>query len=374
MPPTEKKSLLARTQQWYARIERPFSSISLIGGFVFDALTLTRVDELWENSWVLAHLAIVTICAIIINLVENEGAAEENPAKLHFWLVNIMQFFFGGIFSTFLVFYFRSGTITTSWPFLVVLAAAFIANERLKRHYTRFAFQISLLFLSYYLFLIYLMPILFHIINTPVFILSGITSLVVIGILLYVLRKFSHERFQGKELWLVELCIAVIFVGMNVLYFYNLIPPLPLSLKTGDIYQSLVVNGPGQYTVQHEDQGWFSFFDWSETIHIVPGDPLYAYTAVFSPTALNTQIVHVWQYYDPTTNNGSGGWVTRGRIPLALTGGADGGYRTFSLVPNITAGAWRVNVETPRGQLIGQLRFNVVVATSEPELATQQID
>ena len=57
--PEEKKTLLSRAQNFYARIEGPFSSLSLIAGFVFDAVTLTRVDEFWENFWVVGHLAIV---------------------------------------------------------------------------------------------------------------------------------------------------------------------------------------------------------------------------------------------------------------------------------------------------------------------------
>jgi hypothetical protein len=365
-----KKSILERTRKFYARIERPFSSISLVAGFVFDAITLTRVDQFWENFWVVAHLAIVTICAVIINLIDNTDHDELNPEKLHFWLVNVMQFFFGGIFSTFLVFYFRSGTFITDWPFLAILAAAFIANERLKHHYARLAFQLSLLFLSYYAFAIYLLPIFFHEISTPIFILSGVTALVAIGAIISILRRFSHERFVGKTKWISRGSIIGIFIAVNFLYFYNLIPPLPLSLKTAGIYQSLVVNAPGSYTVQAENQGWLSFFNWDETIHIAPNGNLYAYTAIFSPTSFNTKIVHQWQYYDPTQE----AWITRGEIPLATTGGADGGYRTFSLMPNIAAGAWRVNVETTGGRLIGQLRFNAVITTTTPSLTTEQID
>ena len=367
-PNPERKTLLARAQGWYARIERPFSSISLIGGFVFDAITLTRVDEFWENFWVLGHLVIVTACALMINLIENADHDEDNPAKLHFWLVNVMQFFFGGIFSTYLVFYFRSGTIAGDWPFLLFLAAAFIANERLKRHYARLAFQIGLLFLAYYAFAIYVLPILFHEISTAVFLLSGIVSLAVISIFIWVLRKFSKERFSGAAKWWTYSAIAAVLVAVNFLYFYNLIPPLPLSLKDAGIYQSLVVNGPGLYTVQAENQGWLKFFEWSETIHVTPGSPLYAYTAIFSPTSFSTNVVDVWQYYQGNS------WVTRTRISLAVTGGADGGWRTFSLIQNPTAGPWRVNVETPRGQLIGQLRFNVIVTTSTPQLQTEEIN
>lgn len=369
-----KRLAVARAREWFAKIERPFSSISLIGGFVFDAITLTRVDEFWENFWVLGHLIIVTSCALMINLIENtSGRDEEDPARLHFWLVNIMQFFFGGIFSTFLVFYFRSGTLIADWPFLALLAVAFISNERLKRHYARLAFQIALLFLSYYAFAIYVLPIIFHQISTPVFILSGVASLLVIGLFILTLRKFSRERFVGRAKWWSRGAIAAIFIGVNLLYFFNLIPPLPLSLKTAGIYQSFVVNSPGNYTAQTESHSWLDYFAWSQTVHIAPGTPLYAYTAIFSPTSLSTQIVHDWEYYDPTANGDAGAWVARGRVSLAVSGGADGGYRTFSEMPNPTAGAWQVDVETPRGQLIGQLRFNVVVTTSTPRLQTVQI-
>jgi hypothetical protein len=372
-----RKELIDRARDFYARIERPFSSISLIAGFVFDAITLTRVDEFWENFWVIGHLLIVTSCALMINLIENSsGHDEEDPSRLHFWLVNVMQFFFGGIFSTFLVFYFRSGTIAADWPFLLLLAVAFVANERLKRHYARLAFQLSLIFLGYYAFAIYVLPILFHQISTGIFILSGVVSLVAIGCIILILRKFSHERFVGAAKWWTRGSILAIFIGMNFLYFFNLIPPLPLSLKDAGVYESLTVQSPGNYTVGYENQSWWQFFDWSQPVVIAPGSPLYAYTAVFSPSSLNPTIMHVWQYYDPNANGtGKGAWVTRSQVTLAVTGGSDGGWRTYSELPNITtAGAWRVNVETTGGRIIGQLRFNVMLTTSTvPQLTTEEI-
>jgi hypothetical protein len=55
-----------------------------------------------------------------------------------------------------------------------------------------------------------------------------------------------------------------------------------------------------------------------------------------------------------------------------VTGGGSQGWRTFSIVPNITGGAWRVNVELPTGALIGQLRFDVAVATTTPLLVPRK--
>jgi hypothetical protein len=93
------------------------------------------------------------------------------------------------------------------------------------------------------------------------------------------------------------------------------------------------------------------------------GHPLYVYSAVFSPTALNTNIVHEWQTYDERR-----GWITADRISLPIRGGRGGGYRTFSTKSGLRAGAWRVNIETPNGALLGRLRFNVSVLTPSDAL------
>src|ERR1035437_607236 len=162
-------SFIKMTKNWYGRFERPISSLSLILGFVFDAFTLKLVDTLWENFWILGHLVIVGTFIALIHLKENEAGDEKNPNKTHFWFVNILQFFFGGLLSTYLVFYFRSVDIFVTWPFILLLAFAFVANESFKRHYIRFSFQISLFFLSIYSFAIFLVPVVLHKIGAWIF-------------------------------------------------------------------------------------------------------------------------------------------------------------------------------------------------------------
>jgi hypothetical protein len=381
-PAPGKYTIFTRAKSWYARFERPISSLSLIGGFVFDAVTLKRVDMYWENLWVVAHLAIVTVCVIWINVLKSNASEkgarpEADPNKLHFWLVNIIQFFFGGILSTYLVFYFRSGTLMTSWPFLLLLATAFIANESLKRSYARIAFQFSLLFLAYYAFAIYLMPILLHMLGTWTFILSGAVSLAAIRLVALIpTRIFRRPKLKGKRKWSVVLAVAGILAAVNALYFLKLIPPLPLSLEDGGIYSSLNVSAPGNYTVTLENgvggdllSRLTQFFKTDTTIHLVPGDSVYAYTAIFSPTALNTDIVHEWQYHDPA----SGAWEIRERVFLSVVGGRTGGYRTFSQKSALDDGSWRVNIETSDNRLIGRLDFEVSTVITRPETQTKTI-
>jgi MFS family permease len=364
-------TLLARLNEWYRKFERPISSISLIGGFVFDALTLRRVDLFWENTWVGVHLFIVAACIFLINLTENRHArGGKDPERLHFWLISILQWFFGGLLSTFLVYYFRTGTFSVSWPFMLMLALAFVANERLKQHYSRLIFQISLLFLSIFAFAIFIVPVILHSMGPSIFILSGIISLVIIGAFLLMLDFAARETFR-KSRWIILSSIAGIFVLVNLLYFYNIIPPLPLALKDAGIYDSLAVNAPGQYTVTAEPQNaWWNFLNAYQPVHIATGTPLFAYTAVFSPAAFNLDVVHEWQHYNDQKNT----WVTMGQVTLAVTGGRDGGYRTFSEEAIATAGKWRVNVKTTDGAIIGRVDFEATFTSSTPTLQTTNIN
>ena len=357
--------MLRHVTGWYVRFERPISSACLVGGFVFDALTLHRVDTFWDNFWVVVHLVVVGACIVLVNRQENAAPDADPSPRARFWLMNLQQFFFGGLLSTLLVFYFRSGSLSASWPFLLVLGVAFAANESLRKHSARMSFQISLFYLSLFCFAIFIVPVLVHAMGPFTFVLSGGVSLGLVALFLRVLKVTAKETFaRGRKELAVS--IATIFLGMNALYFLNLIPPIPLSLVDANVYHSIAKNPNGGYLAQSEERGLLGFFHWTETIHLPPGGTAYAYSAVFSPTSLDTPIVHEWQRYEEKR-----GWVTVSRVELPLVGGRGGGYRTYSIKTQMVPGAWRVNVETPRGALLGRLRFNVVAEAGAPALKSE---
>ncbi len=352
---------------WYGKFERPISSGSLILGFIFDALTLKRVDTLFENIWILAHLVIVAIFIILIHTEKSEVNDEKNPSKKHFWYVNILQFFFGGLFSTYLVLYFRSADIFSTWPFILLLAVAFIANESMKRYYVRLSFQIGLLFLSIYSFAIFLVPVILNKIGAQIFLLSGLVSLALIILFIKILFHFIKDKFEQGESSLkilkkrISYLISGIFILFNILYFTNLIPPIPLSLKDAGVYHSVGKNRFGNYIATTEDQGWLGYFKLYPDFKIINGQPVYVFSAIFSPSNFNLIIVHEWQHYDETQNK----WITESLINLPVVGGRDGGFRTYSARKNIPAGKWRVNRKTIQNQTIGTARFNIIPVETE---------
>jgi hypothetical protein len=290
---------------------------------------------------------------------QNRGGEPGSASKTHFWLVTVLQFLFGGLLSTFLVFYFRSGSLRASWPFFLLLAGAFLANEKLKHRLARLDFQLSFFFLSLFSFAIFIVPVLVHAIGRLVFLLSGGISLGLLWLFLRALEAVGGEALARRRA--PTAYVATIFLAINALYFLNLIPPIPLSLQDAGVDHSVARTADGDYVVQTEDQGWLRFFRLAVRIHEVPGAPVYVYSAVFSPTALNTDIVHEWQAYDRRR-----GWLTTDRVALPVRGGRGGGYRTYSMKRGVWPGAWRVNVETPTGAILGRVRFNVLSPAAEP--------
>lgn len=360
-------TIITYARDWYGKYERPVSSFSLFFGFIFDLLTISRLDATWTSIYISLHLVLIGVFIVVIHKKERYRDDEIDPSKPHFWFVNILQFLFGGILSTFLISYFRSADIFVTWPFIVILGAAFISNEVLKRHYIRLSFQISLYYLSAYSFLIFIIPILLRRIGLGVFLLSGLVSLVFISAFIYILFSLIKDKFSHSKKSLI-LLIGGIFVFINILYLTNLIPPIPLSLKDAGVYHSIERDSAGNYIAKYEDRGTLQYFEFYKTFHQVYGEPVYAYSAIFSPSNLNTSVIHEWKHYNEKT----GRWDIKNTVDLQVIGGRGGGFRTYSVRNNLEQGKWMVNVLTTRGQLVGRLRFKIINVGATPEL-TQEV-
>src|SRR5262249_39753821 len=145
-------------------------------------------------------------------------------------------------------------------------------------------------------FAIFLVPVVLRQIGPWIFILSGVASLVFITLFLLLIRYSSAREFGRGKIFLFG-SIAGIFALVNILYFTGLIPPLPLSLKDAGVYYSVKRQSDGNYLAKaDEDFGkWYSLYP---DFHKLPGQPIYVYSAVFSPAAFNMDIVHQWQHYN----------------------------------------------------------------------------
>ncbi|MEK7601171.1 MAG: DUF2914 domain-containing protein [Patescibacteria group bacterium] len=337
---------------WY---ERYISPLSLVAGFLADNYILLRRVDLWQtNVLFFTYLTIAAIGIFLINLIEAGRIRWKWMVAVAPLIPVVVQFSFGGLFSGFLSLYSRSAGFAASWVFVIAVAALLIGNERFTRLYVRFAFQMSLYFFVLFSFFIFFLPVVFSAIGPAMFIVSGFASLAVLALFMRTMWLFIPEVVK-RERTRVARSVAIIFAVFNVLYFLNLIPPLPLSLKEAGVYHAVTKVGT-EYRLSAEQQSWFAeLFSYNTVFHTTAGQNAYVYSAVFAPSGLSTVIYHEWQQYDVASNS----WLTVTTQSFPINGGRDGGYRGYSVKSNLAPGKWRVNVKTQYGQFVGRVTFTV---------------
>lgn len=347
---------------WY---ERYVSPIGLIGGFVADNLILLKRVDVWTTNALLGtYLVVCALGIVFLNAAESGRVKSGKLIALVPFVPVVMQFSMGGLFSGYLSLYSRSAAFGGSWVFVVIVALLLLSNERFIRFYTRLSFQVSLYFVVLYSFFIFFLPVVFKRIGSDMFVISGVLSLGLIAAFQVLLAHVAPAR-EREARTAIARAVAIAFIAFNALYFANLIPPLPLALKAGGLYHGVVHEPDGTYVLEAEEVPWYeSFLRYNLTFHRVPGESAYVFTSIFAPAGLTTTIIHQWQRFDVPTS----AWITVADIPFQITGGRDAGYRGYTGKFDPAPGKWRVNVLTPTGQIITRISFNVVDATSSPDL------
>jgi hypothetical protein len=347
--------------KFYQKYERYFSPVALLTGFVWDNLTLQRVDLWLDNLVLLLYLIIAGAGIAFIN------AAETGRLKFAKNIAGFMplalQFAFGGLFSAFVVFFSRSASFITSWPFLIFLGVMLIGNEILRKHYERFVFHAAIFFIAVFSYSILIVPTVLKKLGPEVFILSGLVSLAFMGFIMAGLTWVAPQKIREGRRTVLAVVVGI-YAAFHILYFTNIIPPIPLSLKEGGIYHS-VRRTDGGFEIQFEPTPWYVLFrDYDIIFHYIPGEAAYAYSSVFAPTKLNTTILHRWSYYDEKSKE----WLATDRLSFKIVGGRDGGYRGYTFKTNLIPGKWRVDVITERDQRLGQMSFQIVQTDSLTKL------
>ncbi|MDD2935145.1 MAG: DUF2914 domain-containing protein [Candidatus Pacebacteria bacterium] len=360
------KTKILTVRSWAERNERYLVPAFFIGGLIFDNLTLTRIDRVFDNVILLGYLFIATASIILINLFQVRNI--ENKWKS--FLLLLTQFAFGGLFSGYVIFYTKSASLASSWIFLLVIYALFIGNERFRKYYNNFNFQIKVLFVAIFSYLIFFVPVVLKKIGSGIFLLSGVISLIVIYALMFLFFKYISHLGLKREKKLTR-DIFLIFLAFNLMYFTNVIPPVPLSLKQLEVYHYVEKTTDGNYLVREEKFNFLkdAYRDWKNEFNKMNNNsPVYVYASVFAPTDLNTEITHIWQRYDEKTEK----WITLNEVTYAIKGGRDRGYRGYTLMENAIDGKWRVYVKNSKGQVLGKIKFEVKKVDSV-ELVTKTI-
>lgn len=353
----------------FLRVKHHWLTIAFLGGFATDVLLLNKVDNLFDN-FVLFFYVILAMVSIFLlyRSVAAKFPEKVNP-QVRLYAPIAMQYAFGGLMSGMLIFYGRSASLIDSWPFLLIIAVIIYLNETIKDKAGRLVLTLSMFFIGLFSYIVLVVPTFIGKMGAWVFVGSGILALIIMYAFLSSL-KLVIPNFLAMQMRTIVFSIGTIFVVLNFLYFLNIIPPIPLSIKDIGVYHSVVRFENGDYQLKYENGEWWQFWKRSDTsFHPSAGDNVFCFTRVFTPTRLDTEIYHHWEYYDQAKKD----WVSYARINYPIFGGRDDGYRGYTQISSFKNGQWRCTVETARGQVLGREKFEID-STSGPEDLVTRVD
>ena len=335
-------------------------------GFMFDLWLAKRPDSVADNILLVVYLFICGTVIILLNTrVLRRQMEKEHPSE-PLVLLLVLQFCFGGLANNLLILYGKSGTLGGSFLFVILLAVFALGNEFLKGRYTLLRLNVAIYYFLLLTYCIIAVPtFLLHAIGAQVFLISGAISLAIIAVFLWILSTAAFRHREKRQVFEVGFIVCGVFIVFSGLYFLNIIPPVPLSVKGIGIYHSVSKLPSGDYVGVYEDPAWYVFWrDTASSYTYTPGSEAYCFSAIFAPGSLTTPIVHEWEKYNADT----GQWEPQSTFTFPINGGRAEGYRGWS-TERLTPGTWRCNVKTARGQLIGRISFSAQVGTP-PELSS----
>lgn len=324
-------------------------------GFLVDLITLNQVDHVFDNIVLFFYVTLAMTSMLFLYA----GIAGKFSERVNIFLRKraplAMQYSFGGLLSGMLIFYGRSSSLEDSWPFLLIIVAVIYGNETVKNRSGRLLYNLVMFFVGLFAYTTLVIPVALGEMGPWIFVGSGLIALIVMYLFFKALSRIIPNFIKLQKRNAIFL-IGLIYLTLNFLYFTNIMPPIPLSLKHVGIYHNVVRFEDGTYELTYEQPAWWQIFRQSDkTFHFEGQDNAFCFAAVFAPTRLETQIYHRWEYWDEAAKE----WKEHGRFTYSIQGGRGDGYRGYTLISNYLEGRWRCTIETERGQVIGREEFTV---------------
>ncbi len=326
---------------------------TLVVGFLVDYITFTSIQISITFTLLLVYWAIAGATIVFINLYD-AGKLSQKFRYARLFAPLVIQFTFGALLGSSMVFYWLSGALSVSWPIIVIVAVLMVFNDIFRHYFLKTVVLASVYFFITFSLFSLILPFLFKSLSPWLFVIAGAVSIAIF----YPYIKFlplgieaQYSKRPKKRLFIFVFSILGI---MNFLYFANVIPPIPLSLREAGLYHSLNIE-KGKYLMQAEPETFWESLTPEQALHVKPGQKVYFYTAIFAPAKLKTTIFHHWQYYNKATKE----WENKDALSFDIAGGRKEGYKGYSFKSNLAPGTWRIFVKNERGQVLGRVKFDV---------------
>ena len=330
--------------------------IFFMGGFIFDTLTLGRIDRVYDTVVLCSHMTLLSLTLYLFNLSDDGKWENTFIGRYSDYFPLAIQFFFGALSSAFVIYFFRSVSLSKTMVFFILLVLLLFTNEFLKKKISNKYLQFSVYFFISFTFFTFMVPTLIKEMNTFIFIISGLISLAcTLALILFIYTSSPSTRAEISLTKLISTILAI-YIAINGFYYFNLIPSVPLAMETGMVAYD-VQKKNNTYIVTYERDEWYIFWRTHNiNFHRQADESVYVFTSVFAPTDIKKSIFHRWQWYNPET----GSWEITEDIGFEVTGGRGRGFRGYTYKNNLTEGKWKVHIITEEELLLGVVDFVVI--------------
>lgn len=346
------QELKNRFLAYYEKHEVLVSILVFIGGFLFDLLTLGRIDDLLnliQQAFYLVILGTLLFCEIKIKT----GSLKLSEKGEKFWQYHdlVVHFLFGSLLSVYTIFYYTSASALTSFFFILLLGGLMLANEFPQIQRLGVAVRVTLFSICVLSYFSFFYPILLGHVGWLPFWLGFLSSL---G-LLYMIWRMNFKEAREHELSKRHVLAPILGVHLFFLvgYYFSLIPPVPVAVKKIGVYYD-VIKEDGKYLGKHLRPVWKIWDKGSQSFEARSGDKVFVLLSIFSPGNFRDKINLKWYFDDPKL-----GWHLEDTIPLTILGGRDEGFRGFGSKQFYRQGPWRVIVETSDGREVGRINLTI---------------
>jgi hypothetical protein len=357
----------------YARKnEAVIGAAFFVTGFVFDMAAVGRIDSWHVIAQQAVYLAVAA--SVLLQLLKEEGTESplpEGQGRLKRWYLEyrlpLVSFLLGTLLNMYTLFFFKSSSLLVSFAFMLVLVALLFANESKNLKFLGLSLQFALLSLCFVCFAAALVPIAAGSTGLGVFLLSMLAGCVPLLVAaLWVGRASPEIHLRARRQVLVPLgIVVVVFLGF---YVFRLVPPVPLSIPYMGVFHKVEKSGSA-YFLNHERPAWKWWHNGDQDFLAQPGDKVYVYFRIFSPSRFSDQVLMRWQREEPGR-----GWTAQDTIPIKITGGREDGFRGYGFKSRYEPGEWRVQVETTDGREIGRIYFHIESVAEAPREFQTQLD
>jgi len=330
------------------------------GGFILDVFLLSTPDDFFGIVQQLIYMTIVG-SLLHFEVLYRLRKFKPGPRVKKFWQYRslLLHFSFGSLLNLYSLFYIKSASLMSSFIFLIVMLALVLANELPFVKKASVASKVAMYAICLFSFFSILLPIGLGFVGWIPFLLAvGLTGLAFFLHVRLLEKSFTDRRLLHRAMLYPSGTILAVF---SLFYVLGWIPPVPLSVVEQGVYHS-IEKKPGQYVLSFE-KPWWKFWQTSDKpFRALPGDKLFFYAQIYSPTRISDSVVIHW-----LTKNQKGKWVSSDKVPMSIQGGREMGFRGFSYKSNYTPGEWQIRVETLGGIEISRHYVDVEASSSGPE-------